>query len=192
MSFSRKWLRENDIPEEFHDLLIDKSQSTETPLRQQRDEALKSAERADELKQQLEEAKHQLEEAQKAAANDETGARLKAVQDEFEAYKADIAKAQAEATAKSLYKTELEGLNVTGKRADSIVKATDLSAFEIADGKYADPEKVREAIRAEWGDLIPRDDVRGAATAHPPATSGGVAAPSSLADAIRERYTEKG
>lgn len=188
MSFSRKWLSDNGIPEEFHDILIDKSQGTETPLRQQRDEALRQAEAVPELKHQLEEAKKQLEEAQKAAAADETGAKLKSVTEQFEAYKAEVAAKEAKEAARALYREQLEAAGISGKHVNSIVKATDLAQFEVKDGAFASPEKVQEAIKAEWSDFIVTNTTVGADVAHPPASGGGALTKEQFAKmTLRER-----
>ena len=99
---------------------------------------------------------------------------------------------KAKATARSLFKAQVEKLGITGSRADSIVRATDLGAFEVEDGAYKDPKAVEEAIKNDWGDFIPKVTTEGAHVAHPPAQGGGDAEPKSLADALRQRYSEKG
>lgn len=195
MSFSRKWLRDNGVPEEFHDLLIDKSQSTETPLRQQRDEAIEKAEAIPELKHKLEETSKQLEEAQKAAASDQTGARLKAVQDEFAAYKADVEKRESAATAERLLREQLKAAKLDDRYADLAVKDMNPSQYAVKDGAFEDAEAVGKAVAAfaeKYPQFVMTTNIQGASTGNPPAKSGGQAEPSSLADALRQRYSEKG
>ena len=143
----------------------------------------------------MEDARQQLEDAQKrleGMQDDGYKAKYEELKGEFDGYKADVEAKQAQATARSLFKAQVEKLGITGSRADSIVRATDLGAFEVEDGAYKDPKAVEEAIRKDWGDFIPKVTTEGAHVAHPPAQGGGDAEPKSLADALRQRYSEKG
>lgn len=191
MSFSRKWLSGNGIPEEFHDILIDKSQGTETPLRQQRDDALRQAEAIPELKHQLEEAKKQLEEAQKAAAADETGAKLKAVTDEFEAYKAEMAAKEAKATADKLFRALFKERSADPDFEELLMGRVDLSTHAVENGEFADKDAANatvEQLQKQFPKAFMTNTTEGAKVAHPPASGGGALTKEQFAKmTLRER-----
>ena len=183
------------IEDEKIEQIIEEHAETVDALKKQRDEAKGQAGEADELRKQLEGAQKQLEGAQKqleGMQDDGYKAKYEELKGEFDGYKADVEAEKAQATARSLFKAQVEKLGITGSRADSIVRATDLGAFEVEDGAYKDPKAVEEAIKNDWGDFIPKVTTEGAHVAHPPAQGGGDAEPKSLADALRQRYSEKG
>lgn len=188
MALTRKMLKAMGIEDEKIEQIIDEHAESVDALKKQRDEAREQAEGAAELKKQLEDAQKRLE----AVQDDGYKAKYDKLKDEFDGYKADVEAEKAQATAKSLFKAQVEALGITGSRADSIVRATDLGAFEVKDGAYTDPESVKAAIQKDWADFIPKVTTEGAFVAHPPAQGGGEAEPKSLADALRQRYSEKG
>lgn len=188
MALTRKMLRAIGIEDEKIEQIIEEHAETVDALKKQRDEAKGQAGEADELRKQLEGAQKQLEGMQ----DDGYKAKYEELKGEFDGYKADVEAEKAQATARSLFKAQVEKLGITGSRADSIVRATDLGAFEVEDGAYKDPKAVEEAIKNDWGDFIPKVTTEGARVAHPPAQGGGNAEPKSLADALRQRYSEKG
>ena len=185
MALTRKMLKAMGIEDEKIEQIIEEHAETVDALKKQRDEAKGQAGEADELKKQLEGAQKQLEGMQ----DDGYKAKYEDLKNEFDGYKADVEAEKAQATARSLFKAQIEKLGITGSRADSIVRATDLGAFEVEDGAYKDPKAVEEAIRKDWADFIPKVTTVGA---HVPAQGGGDAEPKSLADALRQRYSEKG
>ena len=195
MALTRKMLRAMGIEDEKIEQIIEEHAETVDALKKQRDEAKGQAGEADELRKQLEGAQKQLEGAQKqleGMQDDGYKVKYEELKGEFDGYKADVEAEKAQATARSLFKAQVEKLGITGSRADSIVRATDLGAFEVEDGAYKDPNAVEEAIKNDWGDFIPNVTTEGAHVAHPPAQGGGDAEPKSLADALRQRYSEKG
>lgn len=181
MALTRKMLRAMGIEDEKIEQIIEEHAETVDALKKQRDEAKGQAGEADELRKQLE-----------SMQDDGYKAKYEELKGEFDGYKADVEAEKAQATARSLFKAQVEKLGITGSRADSIVRATDLGAFEVEDGAYKDPKAVEEAIKNDWGDFIPKVTTEGAHVAHPPAQGGGDAEPKSLADALRQRYSEKG
>lgn len=181
MALTRKMLKAMGIEDEKIEQIIEEHAETVDALKKQRDEAKGQAGEADELRKQLE-----------GMQDDGYKAKYEELKGEFDGYKADVEAEKAQATARSLFKAQVEKLGITGSRADSIVRATDLGAFEVEDGAYKDPKAVEEAIKNDWGDFIPKVTTEGAHVAHPPAQGGGDAEPKSLADALRQRYSEKG
>lgn len=184
MALTRKMLKAFGIEDEKIEQIIEAHAETVDALKQQRDDAQAKADSVPELEKQLAAAK----EAAEAAASDETGAKLKSVTEQFEAYKAEVAAKEAKEAARMLYREQLEAAGISGKHVNSIVKATDLAQFEVKDGAFASPEKVQEAIKAEWSDFIVTNTTVGADVAHPPASGGGALTKEQFAKmTLRER-----
>lgn len=187
MALTRKLLKTMNLEEAVIEQIIEAHTETTDALKKERDEAEEKAAKLPELEKQLADAK----EAVEAAAGDEFKAKYEQLKGEFDEYKAEIADKEAAETARRLYKAEVEALGIHGSRADSIVRASDLSKFAIEEGKYADQGAVQEAIKAEWADFIPTKTTQGAKVDNPPA-NGGKPEPKDLAEALRARYMKEG
>ena len=87
--------------------------------------------------------------------------------------KSDYAAKETAATHERLFRAELTALGITGKRADQIVKATDLTAYAVKDGAYEDAKAVQDAICTDWSEFVPQTKTKGASVATPPAAGGG-------------------
>lgn len=188
MALTRKMLEEMGVEESLIGLIIKSHVDTVDYYKEQLDKLSAQVEDTAELKKKLEKAQKAAEEN----VSDEFESKYKAVLSEYEQFKADVDKREATAIARNLYRAELEALGITGKRADKIAKASDLSSFEVVNGAYSDPEKVQEAIRADWADFIPTTKIDGADTGHPPVNAGGKPKPANLTEALRQRYEQKG
>ena len=105
--------------------------------------------------------------------------------------KSQTAQKELRATAERLFRAELTGVGITGKRADAIIRATDLTAIKVKDGALEDAKAVQDGIRTDWAEFIPKTETKGAQVDNPPANNGQSAEPKSLAEAMRMRY-EKG
>ena len=170
MALTRKMLKAMGIEDEKIEQIIEEHAETVDALKKQRDEAREQADGAGELKKQLEDAQKRLE----AVQDDGYKAKYDKLKGEFDGYKADVEAEKAQATARSLFKAQLEELGITGKLADTVAKATDLSAFEVKDGAYADPKAVKKAIQDEWGSFVPESQATvGAGAPNPPKNDGG-------------------
>lgn len=191
MALTRKMLKAMGIEDEKIDQIIEAHGETVDALKKQRDDAQAAADSVPELEKQLEAAKK----AAEAAAGDETGAKLKAVQDEFAAYKADVEKRESTATAERLLREQLKAAKLDDRYADLAVKDMDPSQYAVKDGAFEDAEAVGKAVKAfaeKYPQFVTTTATTGANVAHPPASDGGQAEPKSLADALRQRYDEKG
>ena len=99
-------------------------------------------------------------------------ARYAALQKEFDAYKADTEAKAAAAEKAALYRAALKAAGVDEKRYDAIMRATDLSAICVRDGKLTDEAGVLEAIKKDWGDFIPETTTAGTRVERPPVNTG--------------------
>lgn len=188
MALTRKMLKAMGIEDDKADQIIEAHAESVDALKKQRDDAKAEADSVPELRKQL-------EEAQKAAAGDDAAERLKSVQDEFAAYKADVEAKEARATAERLFREQLRAAKVDDRYADLAVKDMDPSQYAVKDGTFEDADAVEKAVAGfaeKYPQFITSTSTQGASTGNPPANSGGQAEPSSLRDALRQRYSEKG
>lgn len=87
--------------------------------------------------------------------------------------KNDYAAKETAATNERLFRARLTEIGITGKRADQILKMTDLSAFEVENGAYKDAAAVDTHIRTEWSEFVPEKGKKGADVPNPPQNTGG-------------------
>ena len=83
--------------------------------------------------------------------------------------------AQAKETAAqkaALYRAALKDAGVEERRHDAILRATDLNAIAVSEGRLADEDAVREGIVREWGDFIPAVRTTGTRVENPPVSGG--------------------
>lgn len=120
----------------------------------------------------LKEVQRELDELKKSGNEDWKG--------KYDAEKAAHDKTKSEHAAKEtaavnerLFRAELTAVGITGKRADQIVKLTDMSAFKVKDGAYEDAKAVRDHILTEYSELVPVKKIKGADVPNPPIKPGG-------------------
>lgn len=184
MALTRKLLRSMGIEDEKIDQIIDAHTETVNALKDERD-GLKDA--ADRLKK----AEVELEEL-KAKPADGFKEKFEKEHADFEAFKADTAKAAADREKKSLYRKLLTDAGVDPKRMDAVMRVADLSDIVVEDGAIKDADKVTEKVKGEWSDFIPTTNKKPANVDTPPAGGGdGAAEPKSLGDALRQKYTKQ-
>ena len=87
----------------------------------------------------------------------------------------DHAAKETAAANERLFRAELTAVGITGKRADQIVKLTDMAAFAVKDGAYEDAKAVQDHIRTEYSEFVPETKTEGANTPTPPTKPGGEA-----------------
>lgn len=167
MALTRKMLKAMGIEDEKIDQIIEAHTEATDALKKQRDDATERAEANAEKAKELDEIK--------ANPGEDYKAKYEAEKEAFEQYKANVAGKQKAEETKRLFLAQLEELGITGKRAEAIAKATDYSAFEVEDGAFSDEKAVKEAIKADWGDFIPKNNTVGADVPKPPENSGGTA-----------------
>lgn len=175
MALTRKMLKAMELDEDKITQIIDAHQSTIDEIADERDklkadvEKFKTeAERLGSVEKDLLKAQAKLEDADKVSE------KLKALQNEFAEYKADVDAKTTKATKEKAYKDLLKQAGVSDKRIDSIIKISDLSTIEFdKDGKIKDEKAVVDAIKSEWADFIVTEHEKGAQTPKPPVNNGG-------------------
>lgn len=171
MALTRKFLKALGIDDDKADEII--QAHTETT------DGLKNA--AAELKDKLDESERRLKEKpakgggeSKPEGGGEGGdAAVAKLQEEFDAYKANVEAEKAEREKRGLYRGLIEKAGVDAKRIDSVLKVSDLSGVAVKDGAIEDADKLVESIKSDWADFIPVVTTEGANVAKPPTQGGG-------------------
>ena len=165
MALTRKLLKGMGLTDEQVDTIIEAHAETVDGLKDQVKTYKAEADKVPGLEKKVEEAE--------AGDGKDWKAKYEKEHSDFEAYKSDAVAKETAAANERLFRAELTALGITGKRADQIVKATDVGAFEVKDGAYADAAKVQQSIRDEWSEFVPTTTTTGAKVDTPPANTGG-------------------
>lgn len=163
MALTRKALKAMGLTEEQVDSIIEAHTETVDGLKEQLKTYRADAERLESVQRELDALK----------GGEDYKAKYEAEKTAHEKTKSEHAAKETAAMRERLFRAELTAVGITGKRADKIIGMTDLSAFEVRDGAYADAKTVQEAIRSEWSDFIPSTSTQGAQVATPPKNVGG-------------------
>lgn len=163
-SFGRKWLagiiRNEDLsPEEKEQAIMDGHIAVTDAIKDDRDKYKTEADRAAELQRQLDEKNGGEDYKQKY--EDEKRA--------FDDFKAQTARNAETAKVRAAYRELLTSEGVAEKRLDAIMKVTDLSGMKLGeDGTLEGIDDLRNAIKSDWGEFIPKKEERGADVDNPP------------------------
>lgn len=160
MALTRKMLKAMGIEEEKIDEIIDAHTETVNALKDQAKANSDAADRLKTVQKELDDLKEQGDGGYKDKYEKEHNA--------FEDYKAQTAQKEMRATAERLFRAELTGVGITGKRADAILRATDLTSIKVKDGALEDAKAVQDGIRADWAEFIPQTETKGANVDNPP------------------------
>lgn len=180
MALTRKMLKAMGIEEEKIDEIIDAHTETVNALKDQAKENNGAAAQLEKVQKELDDLKEQGAGGYKDKYEKEHAA--------YEKYRQEVADKEERLAAERLYRAELTGLGITGKRADAIIRATDLASIKVKDGALEDAKAVQDGIRADWAEFIPQTDTKGAQVDTPPQNNGQDAEPHSLAEAMRMCY----
>lgn len=160
MALTRKMLKAMGIEEEKIDEIIDAHTETVNALKDQAKENSGAAAQLAEAQKELDTLKAQGDGGYKDKYEKEHAA--------YEKYRQEVADKEERLTAERLFRAELTGVGITGKRADAILRATDLTAIKIKDGALEDAKAVQDGIRADWAEFIPQTETKGANVDNPP------------------------
>lgn len=162
MAFTRNFLRSAGLTDEQISAIIEEHTAVTDALKQQRDQYKAEADKLPDIQRQLDEAKSG--EDYKAKYDQEHAA--------YEAYKAQVAKDAEGAKIKSAYRKLLADAGISEKRLDAVMRLVDFSGMKLGkDGKLEDTDKLKDAIKADWGDYITTVEERGVKVATPPEIS---------------------
>lgn len=164
MAFTRKFLKALGLTEEQVDSVVEAHTETVDGLKSQMAGYKTDAEKLEGVQRELDDLKAKGGEDYKIKYDSEHAA--------FEKYKNDQNAKESAALTERLYREQLNALGITGKRADSIVRLTDLSTVKVKDGKLEDADGVKKGIQTDYADFIPKTRTDGADPADPPHSGG--------------------
>lgn len=165
MALTRKHLKSMGLTEEQVDAIIDLHLEVKNDLEEQIKTYKADALALPGIRKELEELKKGDGKDYKKLYEDEKAAHGKT--------KSDYEAKEAASVRERLFRGRLTEIGITGKRADQIVKLTDLTQFETENGAYKDAEAVDTHIRTEYSEFVPTTTTKGAQVATPPTNSGG-------------------
>ena len=181
MAFTRKFLKALALTEEQVDSVIEAHTETVDGLKSQMAGYKADAEKLEGVQKELNDLKAKGDgEDYKSKYDSEHAA--------FEKYKNDQNAKESAALAERLYREQLNALGITGKRADSIVRLTDLSTVKIKDGKLEDADGVKKGIQTDYADFIPNTNTHGANVDNPPDNNNGGGVSSRAAQVAKDYY----
>ena len=161
MAFTRKFLKALGLTEEQVDSVVEAHTETVDGLKSQMAGYKADAEK-------LEGVQRELDDLKANGGGEDYKSKYDSEHAAFEKYKNDQNAKESAALTERLYREQLNALGITGKRADSIVRLTDLSAVKVKDGKLEDADDVKKGIQTDYADFIPKKRTDGADPADPP------------------------
>lgn len=168
MSVTRKMLKGMGLTEEQIDTIIEAHAETVDALKDERDKFKADATALVDVKKELEGLKIERDKFKSDATE------LDKVKKELEDLKSSQV-ATAEKNAKeAAYSGMLKEIGISDKHIAFIMKVTNLDDIHInKDGTLRDKEKLTEAAKSDWSDVIETKHVGGADTKKPPSNNGG-------------------
>lgn len=176
MALTRKALAVMGIDEAQVDEIIKLHLETVNPIKDERDELKSSVSKLEAVEKELSDLKQATKNGDRSPYKVKYEALVEQnekLQKEFDDYKDDV-KAQADRAAReTAYKSLLRQAGIEDKRIDTVTKLANLDEIELDEsGAVKDSDKMLEAIKAEWADIIPTITQQGAHTSTPPASTG--------------------
>lgn len=175
MALTRKSLSAMGIESEKIDEIITLHSETVEALKEQRDNYKAEAEKISGIEKERDDAKSELDKLQKQIAKDEPyKQKYEDVKKEFDNYKNDIIAKNTKAKITEAYKEVLKEAKIADKYIGVIMKATDMSQFQLDDdGKLVDAKDAATKAAEEWSEFVEKESVKGKDTEKPPKNTGG-------------------
>lgn len=164
MALTRRMLNAMGIESEKIDQIIEAHTETVDGLKQQAKELQAKADKVPDLEKKI-------VELEAAKPSDDWEAKYNELKTEYEGYQEKVRNDEADRVKASLYRGLLRDAGIDEKRISAIMKVTDLSGVNVADGAIVDADKVAEGIKTEWEAFIPQIDTTGANVPTPPEPS---------------------
>lgn len=181
MAFTRKFLKALGLTEEQVDSVVEAHTETVDGLKSQMTSYKTDAEKLKDVQKELDDLKAK-------GGGEDYKSKYDSEHAAFEKYKQDQSAKESAALTERLYREQLTALGITGKRADSIVRLTDLSTVKVKDGKLEDADGVKKGIQTDYADFIPNTNTHGANVDNPPDNNGGGGASSRAAQVAKDYY----
>lgn len=159
MALKRSFLESMGLTEQQISAIMDEHTAVTDRMKNEIEQYKADANRLPEVQKELDALK----------GGEDYRAKYDAEHQEFEAFKAKVARDADAAAVKAAYRKLLIDEKISEKRLDSVLRVTDLSGLKLGeDGKLDGEDKLREAIRNDWADFVTETTERGAAVETPP------------------------
>lgn len=170
MALTKKMLQAMDIADDKVEQILEAHVESINGLTAKRDELQAELDkekaevkRLSDVEKELVKANAKIEESEKIEE------KYKALQVEFNEFKADAEAKNTLANKEKAYKALLKAAGVAEKRFDSILRVTDFNNMDFDEaGNLKDADKLTENIKSEWSDFIITEGTQGANVPKPP------------------------
>lgn len=165
MALTRKLLKSMGIEEEKIDQIIDAHAETVDALKEKLKTAEADGEKLKGVQKELDDLK----------ANGDYKDRYEAVTKEFEDYKTAQAQKETQAAKEKAAKAYFEAKGITGANLDIAMRGAkeEISGLELDGDNIKDAKALSDLVSGTYAGLIVTKTTQGAATATPPANTGG-------------------
>ncbi len=182
MALTRTMLRGMSLTEEQVSTIIEAHVETVNALKEERDklndqinalskdsELLKKEQtKAEDLQKKVDELQKSVDESEDFKTKYET------VKKEFDDYKVNVDNENTNRKKTDAYRKLLKEVGIADKHIDSVLKVCDVSSAKLKDdGSIEDVDKLKENIKEQYSEFIPKESVKGAKTETPPKNEGG-------------------
>lgn len=167
MAFTRKFLSALGIEPDKVDEIIAAHTEVTDALKEERDKYKVEAEKLPDVENELKALKD------KAAGEDPYKEKYDKLKKEHDEYVKDVEAKATTAKKENAFKEILKDIGIPEKRIETVLKVSDLSKLEFDEqGNVKDGDKMKESLKTEWADFIPRKGTEGANSPTPPANGG--------------------
>lgn len=189
MAFTRNFLKALGLTDEQVGTIIEEHTSVTDALKKQRDDNKAEAEKYKADAEKLPSVQKELDALKDG--EDFKGKYEKEHQD-FEDYKATIAKNEETARKKAAYRQLLIDQQINEKRLDAVIRTTDFDKITLdKDGKLEHAADLKKAIDSEWGDFKVTVHERRPTIATPPSGGSGDGHPSRARELAQKFHAER-
>ena len=165
MAMTRKALKAMGLTEEQVDSIIEMHLEVKNGLEEQMKAYKADAEKLPNVQKELDDLKK--------GDGQDWKSKYEAEKTAHEKTKSDYTAMETAATNEKLFRDVLTSVGIMGKRADQIVKMTDMTQFTVKNGVYEDANAVEKHVREEYSEFVPTKETKGANVPNPPGNSGG-------------------
>lgn len=165
MAYSRSFMKSLGLSEDQITALMDEHLAVVNELKRQRDEFQQQLQDAGKNAEKLKQVQAELDTLREGNFQEKYA---KEHQD-FEAYKADIAKKEEAAKVRGAYRDLLAAENIAEKYRDTILNATPFDGIKLDEnGGLSEADQLRKTIREKWADFVETTQEQGAKVPTPP------------------------
>lgn len=188
MALSRKMLSAMGIEAEKIDQIIEAHAETVNGLKEEINKQKEMADKLPDIQKELEDLKKLHEGKDYDQLQKDFEAYKTEKQKEFDDYKADVERRDAQAAKEKAFRDALKDANLSDKGVEKAIKYADWNAIEVGeDGTLKDAKTVVKNVREEWAEFIVKSGKQGADTPNPPDGKGNSTMTKEQIMAIKDR-----